>query len=400
MILDLHHHFPNQITSIQILADAYASVDSTIRLVGGTVRDAILNKTCQDIDIATPLPPQQGLELLKKRGIPVKAIGIKHGTITAILQGVPYEITTLRRDVTTDGRYAQIAFTDSWAEDAKRRDLTMNGLTLDLQGHVHDDVNGLPDILSGTVRFIGPAQDRIAEDYLRILRLFRFYAHYGKVPLDTLALQACQDAAPHLRRLSRERIRTELLKLLQAPHPDQTLEIMHDYQVIPYLDFGDIEIGALRHLIRIEKILTISPCPWRRFVACFPKIIGKIDNMRPSKIERHFLNFLSQTTLSDLNTAQGLKIYIHDHGKENTRDALMILCAQHRVPLSQTQEYLSLWQSIDIPPFPLTGKELAALGFMPGVDMGVALKNCRDWWLRQDYFPNAQDCLAWIKNHK
>lgn len=400
MILDLRHHFSHQTTSIQILADAYKSVGSTIRLVGGTVRDAILNKVCHDIDIATPLPPQQGVDLLKKKGITVKPIGIKHGTITAILEGVPYEITTLRRDVTTDGRYAQIAFTNSWAEDAKRRDLTMNGLSLDLEGCVHDDVNGLPDILSGTVRFIGPAQDRIAEDYLRILRLFRFHAHYGKVPLDTLALQACQHAAPHLRRLSRERIRTELFKLLLAKNPVKTLQIMDDYNVIPHLDLGDIKMRDLCQIIDIEENFGIPPSSWRRFTVSFPKIIQTIDNIRPSKIERYFLELLSKTTLSDVNTTTGLKIYIHEHGKENTRDLLAILCAQHHVPLSQVQEYLSLWESINIPPFPLTGKELAALGFMPGIEMGMMLKNCRDWWLHQDHFPSTSDCLEWIRNHK
>ena len=200
----------------QDVAAALSGGGAPVRFVGGCVRDAVLGRRAKDIDLATPEPPQRVIDLLARAGIRAIPTGIAHGTITAVVGREHFEITTLRRDVSTDGRHATVAFTDDWAEDAARRDFTINALFCDADGTLFDPMGGLADIKTGTVRFVGDAAMRIAEDHLRILRFFRFFAHYGKGEPDSDGLAACTRLAPTLKALSAERIAAEILEIGRA----------------------------------------------------------------------------------------------------------------------------------------------------------------------------------------
>ena len=191
------------------------------RFVGGCVRDGLLglDQAGRDLDLATPEPPEQVIALLEAAGLQAIPTGLAHGTVTAVADARRFEITTLRRDVATDGRHASVAFTDDFEADAARRDFTINAMSCDRDGRLFDYFGGRADLAAGRVRFVGPAAARIAEDYLRILRFFRFLAHYGRLPADAEALPACAAAAPAIARLSGERVQAEMRKLLAATDP-------------------------------------------------------------------------------------------------------------------------------------------------------------------------------------
>jgi poly(A) polymerase len=208
---------------------------AVVRFVGGCVRDTLLARPIGDIDIATPDPPDTVLTLLEAAAIKAVPTGIAHGTITAVVPPRHFEITTLRRDVETFGRHARVAFTDDWAADAARRDFTMNALFLDAAGRVFDPVGGLADLRAGRVRFVGDAAARIREDVLRLLRFYRFHAHYGRGAPDAAARRACRELSALLPGLSGERVATELFKLLAAPDPVPTIDLMAEDGVLAVL---------------------------------------------------------------------------------------------------------------------------------------------------------------------
>ncbi|MBX6323955.1 MAG: CCA tRNA nucleotidyltransferase, partial [Rhodospirillaceae bacterium] len=219
------------------------------RFVGGCVRDALLSRPVGDVDIATPEPPERVLALLARAGIKAIPTGIDHGTVTAVKDGTPFEITTLRRDVETYGRRAKVAFSDSWREDAARRDFTMNALSCTPDGRVFDYFGGLADLEARRVRFVGDAATRIREDVLRLLRFFRFYAHYGSPPPDGEALAACRELAPLLPTLSAERVRAEVLRLLAAPDPCPALALMRDNGILDRVLPAAAGLDRLRGLV-------------------------------------------------------------------------------------------------------------------------------------------------------
>lgn len=243
------------------------------RYVGGCVRDTLLGLPVSDVDLATRLPPEEVIKRLKRAGIKAVPTGLAHGTITAVLRDGPVEVTTLRRDVSTDGRRATVAFTEDWQEDAARRDFTMNALSADpVSHHLFDYFGGQDDLAAGRVRFIGDAFQRIAEDHLRILRFFRFHARFGRGLPDDLALQACTARANDLMALSRERIADELLKLLGLPAPVATVELMVASgifrPVLPEIDQESVE--RLARLIANEAAVGADPDRLRRLAALIP----------------------------------------------------------------------------------------------------------------------------------
>ena len=245
------------------------------RYVGGWVRDTLLGAAPQDVDLATVHVPETVVARLEAGGVAywTTPSGLAHGTVTAMLGDHPVEITTLRRDLATDGRHAQVAFTDDWHADAARRDFTINALSADPgDGRVHDYHDGLPDLAAGRVRFIGDPLVRIAEDHLRILRFFRFHARFGRGPADAAALAACSARANDLMALSRERIASELLKLLALPDPVPTIALMIDGGLfVPVLpDITRATLPALTALIAAEAKAGIDPDPLRRLAALLP----------------------------------------------------------------------------------------------------------------------------------
>src|SRR3954467_6484935 len=222
------------------------------RFVGGAVRNALLGVSVVDIDIAVPMPPTESLARLKACGIKVVETGLDHGTVTAIAGTHAFEITSLRRDVKTDGRHATVAFTDDWAEDAARRDFTINALYAAANGEIFDYATGVEDLIAGKVRFMGDAKRRIAEDYLRVLRLFRFHAWYGKGDIDAEGLRAAAEAKDKLKTLSAERVQKELLRLLEAGNPAPVLRVMAATGILSELLPGALSLPRLKRLTEIE----------------------------------------------------------------------------------------------------------------------------------------------------
>ncbi len=245
------------------------------RFVGGAVRNAILGEAVADIDIATPLLPQDVMRRLQKAGFGAIPTGIEHGTITAIVRGQPFEVTTLRRDVSTDGRRATVAFTTDWAEDAARRDFTMNALYANAEGEIFDYVGGLADLRERRVRFVGDPSTRIREDYLRILRLFRFHAWYGKGGLDAEAFAAASDEKAGLKLLSGERVQKELLRLLEAKNPLTTLQAMQRVSILAEILPADLQLERIARLVEIETANSRKPDSLLRLAALLP------DDPRP-----------------------------------------------------------------------------------------------------------------------
>ena len=254
------------------LLEALGAADGLTRYVGGCVRDELLGLPFSDLDLATRLEPAEVVRRLEARGIKAIPTGIEHGTVTAVSSGQVAEVTTLRRDVSTDGRRATVAFTDDWQEDAARRDFTINALSADpLTGEIFDYFGGLADIESRRVRFIGDPLQRIAEDHLRILRFFRFHARFGAGEPDQAALEACTARANDLMALSRERIADELLKLLGLPDPTATVRIMLERQILkPVLPEIDA-VEELAALVAAESPAGVEPNPLRRLAALLPR---------------------------------------------------------------------------------------------------------------------------------
>jgi poly(A) polymerase len=248
----------------QAVIQALMAGGQPARFVGGCVRDALLGLPVKDIDIATPEPPERVTELIEQADLRAIPTGIDHGTITAICDGIPFEITTLRRDVETFGRHARVSYTTDWQEDAARRDLTLNALYCDPDGTVFDPVGGLADLKAGRIRFVGDARARIEEDVLRLLRFFRFYAYYGVGTADPEAIAACREMAPQIETLSVERVWKEMSRLLLAPDPAAAFDLMMTNGVLSHLLPEVVDSDRLPALIKAEVATQTVPDYLRR----------------------------------------------------------------------------------------------------------------------------------------
>ncbi|HUX78261.1 MAG TPA: CCA tRNA nucleotidyltransferase, partial [Alphaproteobacteria bacterium] len=278
------------IPALQHLFDIFENEGATLRLVGGSVRDGLLGLPVNDIDFAVDRDPHWVMDLLEKNHIKVIPTGIDHGTVTAVLDKRPYQITTLRVDVKTFGRKAQVAFTENWVQDALRRDFTMNAIYANKEGHLFDPVGGLEDLKTKRVRFIGEASLRIKEDYLRILRFFRFSARFGHEPYDTEGLKACEHYASHLPHLARERVTEEFIKLLELSSPLYALDAMKETGVLTYITHpGTWE--TLKALITLEKAAGVMSSALQRLAAFHPALSEIKVNLRLSKKQESALAF-------------------------------------------------------------------------------------------------------------
>ena len=269
-------------SALRAVVTALTDGDVAPRIVGGAVRDTLLGLDVSDIDLATPLLPNDVIRRLEHAGIKAIPTGIDHGTITAVSQGRTFEITTLRRDVSTDGRRATVAFSDDWQEDAARRDFTINALYADpASGEIYDYFGGLADLEKRQVRFIGDADSRIAEDHLRILRFFRFHARFGQSPPDPDALAACAKAASSLKSLSRERIADEVMKLLALPSPLESAQLMQDLGIfaafMPEVNEG--ALASLKRLLHRETQSGQAPSAMRRLLSLLPTELASVDTV-------------------------------------------------------------------------------------------------------------------------
>ncbi|WP_157879110.1 CCA tRNA nucleotidyltransferase [Pararhodospirillum photometricum] len=393
------------------------------RFVGGCVRDALVHRPSNDIDIATTEPPPRVMALLEQAGIAALPTGLAHGTVTARVDGRSFEITTLRRDVACDGRHAHVAFCTSFYEDAKRRDFTINALSADAEGRVYDYFDGIADLAAGRVRFVGRAQDRLQEDFLRIMRYFRFHAWYGLPPADEEALAACASLAPGLDTLAGERVRVEMLRLLAAPDPAGVLALMQG-RVLERLLPGVVDLAPLRVLVMLETrglvVPGIAPDPLRRLAAALGAVpgggTGHTPLDLPMLIERYRFSRSEARRLAALldlesehwpdpdRDSGSLRLLLDALGREVCRDRALLAWAAERVrvPFARSQRsqgWLRLLEDIlkwDPPPFPLSGRDVLARGGQ-GPEVGRLLREVRRLWLLDGAVGGRDEALTWLE---
>ena len=351
-----------------------------VRWVGGAVRDTLLGNPVKDIDAATPHEPGAVVRLLGEAGIRTVPTGIDHGTVTAILPGGPVEVTTLRRDVSTDGRRATVAFATEWRDDAARRDFTINALYAHPGTLAIDDwFGGLADLEARRVRFIGDSRQRIREDHLRILRYYRFQARFGSA-LDAEAEDACAELAPMLKGLSRERVAMELLNLLALPDPAPTVARMEQRGVLPVIlpEAGAAGIAALQALVREEARQGTAPDALRRLAALLPADPRAVEQaaarLRLSAAQRKRL-----VTAAAREGAPGdPRVLAYRLGRDEATDRLL-LAAADVAPLAG-------WE---IPRLPLKGGEIVARGVSAGPEVARILRAVEDRWVAEG-FPGGE----------
>jgi poly(A) polymerase len=356
------------------------------RVVGGAVRDVVAQRPVADIDLATPQPPDAVVAALAAAGLRAVPTGLDHGTVTAVVNGRGFEVTTLRRDLETDGRHAIVAFTSDWQQDALRRDFTINALSMARDGAVFDYFDGLADLHGGRVRFVGDAAARIGEDYLRILRFFRFHARYGRVPPDSATLAALTAGIPGLAQLSAERVWGELFRILAAPDPLAAVMLMAELGVLaaiaPEVSCPDrlavlVDNGAPPDpILRLAAMLTSDPAAFAHRL--------KLSNEQRDRLAR-------------LQTAPVAR-------PEDDDDALRRLLANFqradlidRTWLDATPGVIPLRRRLaDMPQpvFPLEGRDVLGLGIPPGPRVGALLREVRQWWLDGGCLANRSACQA------
>lgn len=383
----------------EILQDS--SAEPQILFVGGCVRNALMSRAVEDIDFATRHSPQEVINLLEAQNITVIPTGMQHGTVMAVLDGHSFEITTLRRDVETDGRHAVVDFTQCWIEDAQRRDFSMNTLLMDLNGAVYDPLgHGIADLDAGIIRFVGEPKKRIEEDYLRILRFFRFHALYGDGAFDSRGLLACTEAADKISSLSRERITAEFFKIIASDKASEILGVMFKHKVLKEIAFTQEEHKFFEYFCTFQSRYSLGVLSSRLFVFAGLRF-DKIDTMGkyilfPKVFLKDMQAIKGALHLPDLSCDKAVRESIYRFGRSMTAQALMIELVQDRVMNGYAPTALKIIQNWQIPDFPVSGNDLIQHGFKQGEKMGHTLRELEEWWVAQDFKPNKEDLFKKI----
>lgn len=356
------------------------------RFVGGCVRNALIAAPVADIDIATTLKPEETERAIRAAGLKAVPTGIAHGTVTAVSNRQPFEITTLRRDVSTDGRNATVAFTDDWAEDAGRRDFRLNALYADAEGRVFDPTGeGVADAEAGRIVFVGDPERRIREDYLRILRFFRFFAWYGRGEPDAAALAACEALASGMTRLSAERVSRELMTLLAAPDPRAAVAAMARAGVLAQI-LPEASAGPL-----FDAVIERSPDPVVRLMTLVPTEEGLV---REASTRLRFANSTRDRLAAAAVAAPAVSLTmsesearaaVYRHGARAVSDALFRRWAAAPGEAASARRLIDLAEGWKRPSMPVGGRDLARLGVEPGPETGRLLKAFEDSWIGDDF---------------
>lgn len=345
------------------------------RVVGGAVRDALAGRAVADLDLATPLEPQAVMAALRDAGVKVVPTGLAHGTVTAVMDGQGIEITTLRRDVETDGRHAVVVFTTDWRQDASRRDFTINAMSMARDGSVFDYFGGAKDLRAGNIRFVGDPAARIAEDYLRVLRFFRFYARYGRAPPDAATLSALQGGITGLAKLSIERVWTELRRILTAPDPGEAIRLMARLGI-----WAEI----LPEAPNVSRLTDLPPDPVLRLAAMVtgdPTALAvrlKLSNEDRDRLVRLL------ATPAVLGSDADLRRLLADHPQADLVD---------RTWLDGDADARRRLLGVNRPVFPLEGRDIVASGVPPGPRVGALLREVRLWWMEGGCVADRAACL-------
>ena len=386
-----------------------------MRFVGGCVRDALLGLPIGDIDIATPARPEEVTAALAKAKIKTVPTGIAHGTVTAVVPPRHFEITTLRRDVETYGRHAKVAFDADWAVDAGRRDFTINAIYLDPDGTIHDPVGGVADLQARRVRFVGDPRQRIAEDVLRLLRYYRFEARFGTGTGDAEARAACGEAAPLLPNLSAERVAAELLRLLSVADPVPALRMMRDDGVLAVILPEATRLERLSGLVALEapshrrsrgglpppqagEGWGLQPDALVRLAALIEVgaagAVALAERLRLSNAQRERLAGLAPPwPINPGSDDRAQRRALYELGREHYRDLVILLAADGRVDGARMNQLRDLAANWTPPEFPLTGRDVTALGIPPGLRVGRLLDEVRGWWEAGDFAAGREACL-------
>lgn len=418
---------------------AFAAAGVPLRLVGGSVRDALSGLPVKDVDLCTPAPPDRTAAILTARNVRVVPTGIEHGTLTAVADGLPFEITTLRRDVRTDGRRAVVAFTDDWREDAARRDFTVNAMStpaglnetpvpagmnetpaqagLNAAGSagsddpivVFDYFGGLADLAAGRIRFVGDAETRLKEDVLRLLRFYRFFARYGVGAPDETALAACRAMAHLLPGLSAERVRAELLRLMEAPAAAVAWRRMAENDgVLEPLGLLPADPDGLQRLIDLQTALNEPPDPLLRLIAaCSVGEDGRASEGRGSEgrgaghettTERLRLSnaekarWRALATTPDVPETPGRNCLYRCGSVPAFRDVLRLTAARRGRDAAWVRAAEAA-AGDEVPRLPVAGRDLLKIGATPGPQVGDLLKRVENWWVGAGFIPDRAACL-------
>lgn len=381
-----------------------AAAGFSVRVVGGAVRNALLGQPVRDIDFATSAPPEEVMALAKAAGLEVVPTGIAHGTVMVIVGHAAFEVTTLRQDVETFGRHARVAFTDDWVGDAQRRDFTINALYCDADGRVSDPLGGAADLAAGRVRFIGEAEARIREDYLRILRFFRFHAEYGRGDIDVAGLDACVRECDGLRHLSGERIRAELVKLLVAPGAAGSVAAMAEHGILPVVLGGTSDVATFKHMTEVDDASGYPAEPMLRLATLALPATDPAALKTRLRLSTHEAARLGRLVngIAGLGRAMqeaDAKAAIYRLGGSVLADAARLVWARTADPVDDPswRALLALAAAWQPPVFPLRGADLLARGVAPGPRVGQVLSALEDWWISQGFPPEPariEDRLA------
>ena len=368
--------------------------EDKVRFVGGCVRKSISGENIEDIDLATILEPNEVKKRLGKKDIKVIETGISYGTVTAILNNKKFEITTLRKDVSTDGRHANVEFTSSWEEDASRRDFTINAIYVDIEGRIFDPLNGISDLQNGIIKFIGSPKERIQEDYLRILRYFRFFAQYSKTGHDMDAIQSIRRCINGLNKISNERIFTELKKILSLKNINSLFINNKSKQIIlnifPQFKYHErlTNIAKLDQSLRnkynydlILAVLILDQSNNYEFFCYKYKISNKIKN-KFKNISKNLENLKNKKFYLEEN----IKKLIYFTDKDAVKDLLLFaICVNNEVKVSSIVKLLDYANTCKIPKFPISGDYLKKHGYETGRELGKKLKSLEEKWIQNHF---------------
>ena len=362
------------------------------RVVGGAVRNALLRLPVDEIDIATTAVPDEVIRRVKAAGHKAVPTGIEHGTVTVIIGDHPFEVTTLRRDVETFGRRAKVVFGRDWAADAQRRDFTINALSASADGKLFDYVGGLADIAARRVRFIGEAPQRIAEDYLRILRFFRFHAWYGEGAPDAAGLHACIMARAGLEMLSRERVRTEILKLLLAPHATPTLAVMAETGLLGTVLGGVPLLAGFENMAKVEAAAGLKPDPLRRLGALGVTVAEDAERLaqrlRLSNAEAERLIALDGWwRMAPAAGDMAARAQLYRLGPQAFADCVLLAWARSAAGAADHawRDLASMPQRWTAPDFPLKAADFMRRGVPVGPALGAVMRAAEDAWIEADF---------------
>ncbi|HVI32534.1 CCA tRNA nucleotidyltransferase [Phenylobacterium sp.] len=395
-----------QTVAVMDALEAAGGADSA-RFVGGCVRNAVIGRPINDVDIATTLTPDQVTAALQAAGIRAVPTGVEHGTVTAVADHQPFEVTTLRRDVETDGRRAVVAFTTDWMEDAMRRDFTLNSLYARRDGTIFDPTgHGVADAKAGRIVFVGEAEQRLREDHLRSLRFFRFLAWYGKGEPDAAALSAITALKDQVGKLAAERISAELLKLLGADDPRAAVRLMAQTGVLGVVIPGEVNLARLDGLVAIETEQLFETDAVLRLAALLPDdqiAAGKLaERLRLSNAERdRIVAALSPTPVfKSWMSPREIRRAVYRLGAQAFRDrAKLAWAASNRTAVTpQWRGMIALGEGWSPPAFPLTGEDVIKAGAPKGPVVGQVLREVEEWWIDHDFIDDPMSAVEKLKS--